>query len=143
MSLCSRSFISFVLISLTLLVPSCTENDGKNPGGSKVGNAATINLSLVGSSNLCVQNGVEGGKVVMDSTGVTWTGPAAAFTVTFSSANCPVSPPPNSTCSFASSGGNASTGTTSGSHGTTYTITSITSGGNAYCTPSGDGLIMR
>lgn len=145
MSVWKRSSICLIVLSVAVFFLSCNNDRDKDKEKSKLNSSTEISLTT-GPNNLCVQSGVEGGKAVVDTNGATWNGPAAGFTVAFGSTttNCPVSPPPNASCSFSASNGQASTGALAGNSGNTYTINSITnSAGQEYCHVSGDGLIMK
>lgn len=144
MFLWKRSSTSLLVISLVMSFASCNHEKHQGVGGQQAVTPITVSI---GPTALCVQNGVEGGKVLMDNNGVSWSGLPPNGMVIFGStvANCPVSPPPNGNCSFvADNNGNVSTGPATGSSGTKFTISNVTNNaGQNYCTAQGDGLIMK
>lgn len=107
--------------------------------GPPPGTAASATFSTDSSGN-CEQNGVEGGKLQINSAGAKWIPPNATSTLEIQLApGCGFS-----SCSFGPGGAGAalSSGTSTATNNTTILYQSIKIDGQN-CTLNGDGMIMK
>lgn len=145
MSVRQRSFVGTIVLLLTLGSTACNKNEPQpQPQPIKDINSTAVPIMLtVGTDGYCLQNGVEGGNVVMGKAGVIWSGPASQnvqVTVNPGTHTCPFSQ-----CSFPA-GTSVPSGASSASPGDTFTYSSISVNGSSCNVGSGpgqDGLIMR